>query len=195
MTGDLIVGADGLARCSWGAEPADYRAYHDDEWGHAVTGDAALFERLTLEAFQSGLSWLTILRKREGFRAAFEGFDLDTIASFDDHDVERLMADPSIVRNRRKIEATITNAQATIALVEREGAGALERLVASYAPAPRGSRPQRLSDLTSSTPESTALSKDLKKRGFVFVGPTTMYSTMQAIGLVDDHLKGCHRAP
>ncbi len=187
--GDLVVGDDGLARCGWGASTPDYAAYHDTEWGVRVQGEAAYLERLTLEAFQSGLSWLTILRKRPAFREAFAGFDPDTVAAYDDSDRVRLMADAGIVRNRAKIDAAITNAQATVALREAEG---LEALVASFAPEP-GPAPRSFADVPAVTPESTALSKALKKRGFAFVGPTTMYALMQAIGLVDDHLAGCHR--
>ena len=180
---------DGLIRCPWGESTPDYRDYHDMEWGRPVHGDGALFERITFEAFQSGLSWLTILRKREGFRSAFRNFDPVAIASFDDADVERLMADASIVRNRRKIDATMTNAQALIDL--HAAGGTLDDLVWSFAPAQR-SRPLTMAQVPSSTPDSLALSKELKARGFVFVGPTTMYAAMQACGLVDDHLAGCH---
>lgn len=186
---DLVIGDDGLARCGWGASTPDYVAYHDTEWGVRVHGEAAYLERLTLEAFQSGLSWLTILRKRPAFREAFAGFDPDAVAAYDDGDRARLMADAGIVRNRAKIDAAITNAQATVALREAEG---LEALVLSFAPEP-GPAPQSFADVPAVTPESTALSKALKKRGFAFVGPTTMYALMQAIGLVDDHLAGCHR--
>ena len=182
---------DGLVRCPWGESTPDYREYHDTEWGRPVHGDVALFERITLEAFQSGLSWLTILRKREGFRSAFSGFDPVGVAAYDEADVERLMADTSIVRNRRKIEATVTNARA---LVDLHAAGdTLDDLVWSFAPA-RRSRPQTMAQVPSSTPESLALSKGLKARGFVFVGPTTMYAAMQACGLVDDHVADCHVA-
>jgi DNA-3-methyladenine glycosylase I len=180
---------DGLVRCPWGDSTDDYRQYHDTEWGVPVHGDVALLERITLEAFQSGLSWLTILRKREGFRSAFSGFDPVVVAAYDESDVERLMADTSIVRNRRKIEATVTNARA---LVDLHAAGdTLDDLVWSFAPA-RRDRPQTMAQVPSSTPESLALSKGLKARGFVFVGPTTMYAAMQACGLVDDHLADCH---
>ena len=186
---DLVVGDDGLARCGWGASTPDYATYHDDEWGRRVHGESAYLERLTLEAFQSGLSWLTILRKRPAFRAAFADFDADTVAGFDDADTARLLADAGIVRNRAKIDAAVTNARATVALREAEG---LESLVLSFAPGPRPA-PQTFADVPAVTAESTALSKALKKRGFAFVGPTTMYALMQAIGLVDDHLAGCHR--
>ncbi len=186
---DAVTGSDGRARCPWGDSTDDYRVYHDTEWGVPVRGDVALFERITLEAFQSGLSWLTILRKRDGFRSAFGGFDPETVAAFGEADVERLMADVGIVRNRRKIEATITNARALLDL--QESGGTLDELVWSYAPT-RRPRPASSADVPASTAESTALSKGLKARGFVFVGPTTMYAAMQACGLVDDHLADCH---
>ncbi len=185
----VAIGADGVARCPWADSTDDYRRYHDTEWGVAVHGDVALLERITLEAFQSGLSWLTILRKREGFRSAFAGFDPQAIAGFAEPDVQRLMADARIVRNRRKIEATIANARALLDL--QDSGGTLDELVWSYAPAPRP-RPASLADVPAATPESTALSKGLKAHGFVFVGPTTMYAAMQACGLVDDHLSDCH---
>lgn len=193
MTG-LVVGDDGLPRCGWGASTPDYVVYHDTEWGRPVHGDVAIFERLTLEAFQSGLSWITILRKRESFRAAFAGFDLAAVAAYDDRDRERLLADAGIVRNRAKVDATIANARAALALVDDEGEGALDRLVWSFAPAPRRRRPASFAEVPATSPESAALAKALKKRGFVFVGPTTAYAGMQAMGLVDDHLAGCHVA-
>lgn len=183
------VGPDGLARCGWGASPDDYRDYHDREWGRPVHGDSALFERISLEAFQSGLSWLTILRKRENFRAAFARFDPEQVAAFDERDVQRLMADAGIVRNRRKIEATVTNARALVALQDR--GESLDALVWEHRPEARR-RPATLADVPSSTPESLALSRALKAHGFVFVGPTTMYAAMQACGLVDDHVADCH---
>ena len=188
---DLVRGDDGLLRCPWGASTPDYQRYHDTEWGRPVHGDVAIFERLTLEAFQSGLSWLTILRKRDSFRAAFDGFDIERVAGYADGDRTRLLADARIVRNRAKVEATITNARAAAALRESDGEGALDRLVWSFAPAGHRARPRRLVDIVASTPESTALAKELKKHGFVFVGPTTMHAAMQAMGLVDDHLTGC----
>lgn len=187
---DLVIGDDGLARCGW-AGAGEMRAYHDTEWGRPVVGDAAVFERLTLEAFQSGLSWAVILRKREGFRAAFAGFDPVAVAAFDELDRERLLADAGIVRNRAKIDATLVNARALVELLDAEGEGALERLVAEHAPAPRPA-PATYAEVPGQVPESLALSKALKKRGFTFVGPTTMYALMQALGLVDDHLDGCH---
>jgi len=184
-----VVGEDGLARCPWGAASEVYRAYHDNEWGVPVHGEAAYLERLTLEAFQSGLSWLTILNKREAFREVFAGFDADVVAAYDDADFDRLMGDPRIVRNRLKVRAAITNAGATVALRER---GGLEEFVRSFAPADHPV-PETTDQIMSVSPESVAMSKALKKEGFVFVGPTTMYALMQAIGLVDDHLVGCHR--
>lgn len=187
----LVTGSDGVKRCGWGDGTEDYRAYHDIEWGRPVHGDIRLFERITLEAFQSGLSWLTILRKRDSFRTAFAQFDPVAVADFGATDVARLMADVGIVRNQRKVDATITNAQALVALHDAEGEGALDALVWSFAPPPRRLRVRSLSDLTPHTAESLALSKELKRRGFVFVGPTTMYAAMQACGLVDDHVRGC----
>lgn len=186
----LIVGADGVARCAWAGSTPDYLEYHDTEWGVPVHGERALYERLTLEAFQSGLAWITILRKREGFRAAFAGFDPEVVARFDDDDRARLMADTGIVRNRLKVDAAITNAGAVLALRE---AGGLDELVWSHAPE-HHVPPQTTADFRATSPESVALAKALKKAGFVFVGPTTMYAAMQACGLVDDHLAGCHRA-
>jgi DNA-3-methyladenine glycosylase I len=186
---DLVEGPDGRLRCAWGASAPEYVAYHDDEWGRPVRGDDALYERLVLEAFQSGLSWLTILRKREGFRAAFAGFDIDAVAEFGDGDVARLLADAAIVRNRAKVEAAIANARAARAL--REGGESLTDLIWSFAPAERPA-PRSYADVPAVTPESTALAKELKRRGFRFVGPTTAYATMQACGLVNDHLDGCY---
>ncbi|KRF25795.1 DNA-3-methyladenine glycosylase I [Phycicoccus sp. Soil803] len=186
----LVVGADGIARCAWAGSTPDYLDYHDTEWGVPVHGERALYERLTLEAFQSGLAWITILRKREGFRAAFAGFDPEVVARFDDDDRARLMADTGIVRNRLKVDAAIKNAAAVLALRE---AGGLDELVWSHAPE-HHTPPQTTADFRATSPESVALAKALKKAGFVFVGPTTMYAAMQACGLVDDHLAGCHRA-
>ena len=184
-----VVGEDGLARCPWGAASEVYRAYHDTEWGVPVHGESAYLERLTLEAFQSGLSWLTILNKREAFREVFAGFDADVVAAYDDADFDRLMGDARIVRNRLKVRAAITNAAATVALRER---GGLEEFLRSFAPEDHPA-PETTDQIMSVSPESVAMSKALKKEGFVFVGPTTMYALMQAIGLVDDHLVGCHR--
>ncbi len=182
---------DGLRRCPWGLDTPDYRDYHDREWGRPVRGDTALFERLSLEAFQSGLSWLTILRKRPAFREAFAGFDPVTVAGFGPSEVSRLLADPGIVRNRAKIAATIHNAGALLALVNREGAGALDRLVWSFAPSQPPPAPRRVDELPSATEASRALAGALRAAGFVFVGPTTAYATMQACGLVNDHLADC----
>jgi DNA-3-methyladenine glycosylase I len=189
LTSGPVVGDDGLARCPWGAASEVYREYHDTEWGLPVHGEAAHLERLTLEAFQSGLSWLTILNKREAFREAFAGFDADVVAAYDDADYDRLMGDARIVRNRLKVRAAITNAGATVALRER---GGLEEFLRSFAPEEHPV-PETTDQIMSVSPESVAMSKALKKEGFVFVGPTTMYALMQAIGLVDDHLVGCHR--
>jgi DNA-3-methyladenine glycosylase I len=186
----LIVGEDGRARCAWSAGSADYREYHDREWGKPVRGDQALFERLTLEAFQSGLSWITILRKRENFRAAFAQFDIETVAAFDDADAERLMLNAGIVRNRAKIAATLTNARALSAWRAEEGDGVLDALVWSYARRDRP-RPTTFADIEAQSAMSRDLSKALKKRGFVFIGPTTMHAAMQATGVLDDHLVGC----
>ena len=184
-----VIGEDGLARCPWAAGDPVNMAYHDEEWGMPVDGEAAHLERLTLEAFQSGLSWLTILNKREAFREVFAGFDADTVASYDIHDIERLMGEPRIVRNRRKIEAAVANARATVALREQ---GGLVELLWSFRPA-ESPAPLDTSEQVAASAESTALSKALKKAGFAHVGPTTMYALMQAVGIVDDHLVGCHR--
>jgi DNA-3-methyladenine glycosylase I len=181
---------DGRTRCDWGAsQSALYRDYHDQEWGKELRGSVALFERMSLEAFQSGLSWLIILRKRDNFRTAFDGFDIDTVARYTDRDVTRLMADAGIVRNRAKIEATIANARA-VADLDVD----LSDLLWSYAPPPRP-RPRPLSDVPSLSSESQAMAKDLKKRGFRFVGPTTAYALMQATGMVDDHIESCWVPP
>jgi DNA-3-methyladenine glycosylase I len=185
----LVQGEDGRWRCWWGASTPDYQAYHDTEWGRPIRTDQGMYERLTLEAFQSGLSWLTILRKREGFRRAFAGFDIDAVARFDDSDVERLMADAAIVRNRAKIDAAIVNARAAQRMA-REG-GSLAELVWSHRPQVAGPPPRSGDDLAAVTAESRALARELKRRGFTFVGPTTVYSTMQACGVVNDHLEGC----
>src|SRR5262245_65840357 len=186
MSDGLARGDDGRRRCWWGASTDDYVWYHDDEWGRPVTDDDALYERITLEAFQSGLSWLTILRKREGFRAAFAGFEIEAVARFGARDVRRLMADAAIVRNRAKIDAAITNARAAASLETP-----LTELVWSFRPAGRQRAPKTRDDLPPVTPESTALSKELKRHGFVFVGPTTAYAAMQACGIVNDHISGC----
>ncbi len=188
----MVVGDDGRARCGWVGDDAEYRRYHDEEWGHELHGDRPLFEKLSLEGFQAGLSWITILRRRPTFRAAFRDFDIDAVADFDDADVERLMGDTGIIRNRAKIVATISNARLTRELVAHD-AGALDRLIWSFAPPP-GARPTRLADIPAVTAEATALSRALKKAGYRFVGPTTMYALMQSAGLVDDHVEGCWRA-
>ena len=183
---DLVIGVDGLARCRWGGSSPEYVTYHDAEWGRAVRTDDGLFERLTLEAFQSGLSWLTILRKRPAFRAAFDDFAIAKVAGYGDADVARLLADAGIVRNRAKIDAAIANARAALDLPE-----GLAALLWSFAPEPRP-RPESLAQVPPKTPESTAMAKDLRRRGFRFIGPTTAYALMQATGMVDDHLAGCH---
>jgi DNA-3-methyladenine glycosylase I len=188
----IVVGEDGVARCSWGAGSEEQRYYHDEEWGFPVTDDRDLFEKLCLEGFQAGLSWLTILRKRDAFRQAFAGFDFAEVAQFGPGDVERLLDDASIVRHRGKIESTINNARRCIELVEVEGS--LAAYAWRFEPDP-ATRPARLTwDVLreiAQTPESRALAKDLKRRGWTFVGPTTMYAFMQAMGLVNDHVDGC----
>jgi len=183
-----LVGDDGVARCSWGNSTPDYVEYHDKEWGVALHGQDALYERLSLESFQSGLSWITILRKREAFRKAFKQFKPAKVARFGEADVERLMQDAGIVRNRAKILAAITNARAIAALDVP-----LDDLLWSFAPA-KHRRPRTMADVPAITDESKAMAKDLKKRGFAFLGPTTCYALMQATGMVDDHVKGCFRA-
>ncbi len=184
----LAQGPDGRDRCAWGVSTPDYVAYHDQEWGRPITDDRGIYERLCLEAFQSGLSWLTILRKRDAFREAFAGFEFERVARFDDADVARLMADAGIVRNRAKIEAAIANAGATRELAG--DGGSLAELAWSFAP-DRDRAPRRSRDVASTTPESKALAKELKSRGFRFVGPTTAYALMQATGIVNDHFAGC----
>ncbi len=182
----MVIGDDGLARCAWGGSTPDYAVYHDTEWGRPIRDDNGLFERLTLEAFQSGLSWITILRKRPAFRAAFAGFDIGKVAEFGEADVERLLADAGIVRNRAKIEAAVANARAAAELPE-----GIAALLWSFAPAPRAARPASFAEVPAVTEESKALAKALKRRGFRFVGPTTAYALMQATGMVDDHLASC----
>ena len=184
---DLVKGEDGLTRCRWAGSDPQYLAYHDEEWGRPLRGDDALFGMLALEGFQAGLSWLTILRKREAFQSAFAGFRIDEVAAFGARDVERLMGDAGIVRNRAKIEATIGNARAAQEL----GPGGLTDLLWSYAPPARKQRLESFAETPAETPESKALSKELKARGFRFVGPTIVYAFMQAVGMVDDHLAGC----
>jgi DNA-3-methyladenine glycosylase I len=183
-------GPDGKPRCWWCLGTEELLAYHDDEWGRPLHGERELFERITLEGFQSGLSWLTILRKRENFRRAFDGFDVEKVAGYGKREIERLLSDAGIVRNRKKIEAAITNAKAAREMhAARE---TLDELIWSYAPDSESRPvPETLADLESITPESKALAKELKRRGFVFVGPTTVYATMEAAGVVNDHLAGC----
>jgi DNA-3-methyladenine glycosylase I len=185
----LSDGSDGRPRCWWGASTPDYEAYHDEEWGRPVRDDRGLYERMVLEGFQSGLSWLTILRKRENFRAAFANFEIEKVAKFGDRDVARLLGDAGIVRHRGKIDAAIANAKAAAAM--HADGRSLTELIWSFAPTGRRRAPRSLDDLPAVTPESTALSKELKKRGFRFVGPTTAYATMQACGVVNDHIAGC----
>lgn len=186
----LLTAADGRDRCAWVGDDAEYRRYHDEEWGRPLHGDRALFEKMALEGFQAGLSWITILRKRPRFREVFAGFDPAQVAAFGADDVERLMTDAGIIRNRAKIEATITNA----ALVRDMAEGELDALMWSFAPHASGPRPRDLGEVPAVTAESTALSTALRARGFRFVGPTTMYALMQSAGMVDDHVAGCWRA-
>jgi DNA-3-methyladenine glycosylase I len=181
-----VVGPDGRPRCGWATSTPDYLAYHDEEWGVALRGDDELFERMTLEAFQSGLSWLTILRKRPAFRAAFDGFRIELVARYGAADVARLLGDAGIVRNRAKIEAAVANAAA--ALTVQEG---LSALLWSFAPTAARRRPATMADVPATSAESVAMARELKRRGFRFVGPTTAYALMQATGMVDDHVAGC----
>ena len=200
---DLEIGEDGLARCGWVGSDPEYMRYHDEEWGVKLFGDNNFFEKIALEAFQAGLSWITILRRRPGFRDAFDNFDIATVANYTDADIERLLNDERIIRNKAKIMATIKNARLTRELVENSP-GALNDLIWSFEPMERtrqsacagdeSPRYTTLSELPAVTKESEQLSKALKKLGFTFVGPTTMYALMQSTGLVDDHLAGCHRA-
>ncbi|MDL9978192.1 DNA-3-methyladenine glycosylase I [Microbacterium sp. ASV49] len=187
---DLVTGEDGRARCAWAGSDPEYTRYHDEEWGTPLHGDRPLYEKLTLEGFQAGLSWITILRKRPAFRAAFSGFEPEIVAAFDEGDIERLMGDAGIVRNRAKIEAAISNAKIVVAMDE----GELDALMWSFAPAPTSRRPASFAEVPATTPESEAASKTLRKRGFRFVGPTTLYALMQSAGMVDDHVAGCWRA-
>jgi DNA-3-methyladenine glycosylase I len=188
--GDVIVGADGLARCGWACSSPEYQVYHDSEWGQPVRDDKGLYERLTLEAFQSGLSWITILRKRPAFRAAFANFEIEKVAAFGEADIDRLLADAGIVRNRAKVEAAVANARAAADLPE-----GIAVLLWSFAPTRRRRRPKTFAEVPATTPESTAMAKELKRRGFRFVGPTTAYALMQATGMVDDHLTKCWVPP
>ncbi|GAA1947934.1 DNA-3-methyladenine glycosylase I [Microbacterium aquimaris] len=189
MGESLRTGEDGLARCGWVGDDAEYRRYHDQEWGRPLHGDRALFEKMSLEGFQAGLSWITILRKRPRFREVFAGFDASVVASFGEDDVERLMGDPGIIRNRAKILATISNA----AIVRDMSEGELDALMWSFAPV-AAPRPRSFADVPATTPASDALSRELRRRGFRFVGPTTMYALMQSGGMVDDHIEGCFLA-
>ena len=190
-----IEGDDGRRRCPWAVGDV-YAAYHDDEWGVPLHGDRALFEKLTLEGFQSGLSWIVVLRKRDAFRAAFAGFEPAAVAAFTEQDVERLLADAGIVRNRQKIEAAVANARAVVALQQRDGEGALDRLVWSFADAARAEhvRPETMADVPAETSASRALAKALRAEGLRFVGPVTVYSLMQSGGIVDDHVAECFRS-
>jgi len=196
MPPGILVGADGRARCRWCAAASDYVAYHDAEWGRPVMDEVRLLEKICLEGFQAGLSWLTILRKRDGFRRAFHGFVPERVAGFGRREVERLLADPSIVRHRGKIEAAITNARAMASV--RAAEGSLARLVWRFEPSP-SARPRRVTSAAlralTETPESRALSRALRAHGFRFVGPTTCYAFMQAMGLVNDHIEGCALRP
>ena len=185
----LTLGDDGLARCGWVGDDPEYRRYHDEEWGRPLRDERLLFEKLCLEGFQAGLSWITILRRRPAFRDAFHDFDVDRVAVMDEADVARLLTNSSIIRHRGKIEATIRNAQLTRDLGE-----SLAELIWSFAPSPRRARLAESAEVPAITPESTALSRVLRTRGYTFVGPTTIYALMQSAGLVDDHLSGCHRA-
>ncbi|MFJ6016877.1 DNA-3-methyladenine glycosylase I [Streptomyces sp. NPDC092952] len=185
----VVVGEDGLARPAWASADPLLRDYYDTEWGMPVTDERGVFERVSLEGFQAGLSWATILRKRPAFREAFDGFDPDVIAAYTETDVERLMADAGIVRNRRKIQAAVANARAT---VELRGEMGLAGLVWSFQP-DTTPRPRTFAEIPTTSDESIALSKELRRRGFAFVGPTTMYALMEAIGIVDTHLLGSHR--
>jgi DNA-3-methyladenine glycosylase I len=185
----LVLESDGRARCGWVGADADYQRYHDEEWGRPLHGDRELFEKIALEGFQAGLSWITILRKRPRFREVFAGFDPVCVAAFGEDDIARLMSDAGIIRNRAKIEATISNAR----LVVEMDAGELDALVWSFAPA-SSPRRQSAAEIPAVTAESEALSRELRRRGFRFVGPTTMYALMQSAGLVDDHVAGCWRA-
>jgi DNA-3-methyladenine glycosylase I len=189
VSSGVVLGEDGVARCPWAGRPGVLRDYHDTEWGVSVRGERNLFERLSLEAFQAGLSWLTILNKRERFRAVFHGFDVDEVAAMTDADVERLLTDTGIVRNRAKVEATRRNAAATIELRED---GGLEAFILGFRPE-HDPEPRSAADVPSTSPESIALSKALRKRGFGFVGPTTVHALMEATGMVDTHLVECHR--
>ena len=185
----LITGPDDRVRCAWVGDDAEYRRYHDEEWGTPLHGDRALFEKMSLEGFQAGLSWITILRKRPRFREVFAGFEPEIVAEFGEADVERLMSDAGIIRNRAKILATIGNAR----IVRDMAEGELDELMWSFAPPAAAKRPAGMGDVPAVTAESTAMSKELRRRGFRFVGATTMYALMQSAGMVDDHMQGCWR--
>ena len=189
MSAASRVGGDGRARCWWPGDDEGYLAYHDREWGRPVTDDDRLFEKLCLEGFQAGLSWLTILRKRGNFRAAFRGFDIPAVAAFEPGDVERLLGDAGIVRHRGKIASTVNNAGRALEVIEEFGS--LAAYIWGWEPAPGAAPPASMEALPASTPESEALAKDLKRRGWTFVGPTTVYAFMQSMGLVNDHIEGC----
>ncbi|WP_307045101.1 DNA-3-methyladenine glycosylase I [Agromyces ramosus] len=186
---EIILGDDGIARCGWGAGDAEYRRYHDEEWGTPQRDRQRLFEKVCLEGFQAGLSWITILRRRPAFREVFHDFDPERVAAMTDTDIQRLLGDERIIRHRGKIEATIQNARATLELDTP-----LDELLWSFAPPARATNPASFAEVPAVTPESTAMSKELRRRGYRFVGPTTMYALMQATGMVDDHLAGCFRA-
>lgn len=187
---DIEIGEDGLARCGWVGTDQLYQNYHDEEWGVILRGDQQLFEKLSLEAFQAGLSWITILRRREAFRKAFNNFSIQKVANYTDNDVDKLLQDEGIIRNRLKIEATISNAQ----VISRFEPGTLTELMWSFAPQKTKVNYKKLQDVPAQTEESVALSKELKRRGLRFVGPTTMYALMQSTGMVNDHLADCHKA-
>ena len=189
----LVTGDDGVDRCSWAGTDAEYQRYHDTEWGFALHGDRPLFEKLSLEGFQAGLSWITILRRRENFRAAFHGFEIDKVAAMTPAEADALMQDTGIIRNRAKIEATIANARIAAQLTA-ESPGALDRLIWGFAPPRRQTPPATFAEIPAVTDESTAMSKALRGLGFRFVGPTTLYALMQSSGIVDDHVAGCFRA-
>lgn len=195
MRRDLIVGPDGRHRCGWCGDDAEYQRYHDEEWGVVQRDDRVLFEKICLEGFQAGLSWITILRKRENFRRAFHGFEPEKLARMGEADVARLMGDAGIVRNRMKIEATISNAQAWLDMMEGGGQGFSDFVWAAVDGETQVNRPRTMADVPGKTPAAEQLSKRLKKAGFRFVGPTICYAFMQSMGLVDDHLEGCWKAP
>jgi len=190
---DVIVGDDGRARCRWAGSDAEYQRYHDEEWGFPLHGDRPIYEKLSLEGFQAGLSWITILRRRPTFREVFHGFDPERVAIMDSDEIEAAMQNPGIIRNRAKVLATIKNANLVVELT-RNQPGAFDELMWSFAPPQRKRRPTSLSELPAVTEESMAMSKALRKLGFGFVGPTTMYALMQSGGMVDDHVSGCWRA-